>query len=443
MTEHILYSQRVMTPQGLKPASIHIINGKISNLTLNKQVENSEDFGQLVIMPGLVDTHVHVNEPGRTEWEGFITATKASAAGGITTLIDMPLNCIPVTTTLEAYQTKLKAIQNHCWINCGFWGGVIPGNTSELEPMIEAGIMGFKAFLIDSGIDDFPFASEADLRQAMPILAKHNIPLLAHAELEGELPSKLGVGDQNYQEFLNSRPKSWEDNAIQLMINLCREFGTRVHIVHLSSSSALDMIQAAKKEGLPFSVETCPHYLFFDAESIANGRTDFKCMPPIREKENQELLWQGLREGIIDFIVSDHSPCTPGLKLMEEGNFEKAWGGIASLQFGLSSIWTRAKSRGHTIEDLYRWMSLNTSNFVGLENTKGQLAPGFDADLVIWNPEEEFTLTPDMIHHRHKVSPYNHQLLSGVVKQTILNGQTIYKQGAFSDSPTGQMIYRK
>ncbi|MEZ0368151.1 MAG: allantoinase AllB, partial [Candidatus Sericytochromatia bacterium] len=352
MSETILFSRRVILPQGEQPATLRVENGRITAIEPGTNpAAGAEDLGDKVLMPGVIDPHVHVNEPGRTEWEGFATATRAAAAGGVTSLVDMPLNSDPVTTTRAAFAAKREAAAGQCWIDTGFWGGVIPGNAAELEGMVADGILGFKAFLVHSGIDDFPQSGPEDLKIAMPILARCGVPQLAHAELEGDFEPQTDELSRSYQAFLSSRPNHWEDRAIRLMIDLCRETGCRTHIVHLSSASALPDIAAAKAAGLPFSVETCPHYLYFAAESIPDGHPEYKCMPPIREARNQEGLWQGLREGIIDCVVTDHSPCTPGLKHLEAGDVLHAWGGIASLQFGLPSVWTRARSRGFSLSD--------------------------------------------------------------------------------------------
>ncbi|MBC7472830.1 MAG: allantoinase AllB, partial [Candidatus Sericytochromatia bacterium] len=397
----------------------------------------------LVVMPGIVDCHVHINEPGRTAWEGFETATKAAAAGGITTLVDMPLNCSPVTTTQKALQTKLDAVKGKLWVDCGFWGGIIPNNISELEPLLKAGVMGCKVFLIDSGIDEFPNVNESDLREAMPILKKYNVPLLVHAEMESVVGETNNYNNAtSYQAFLDSRPKSLEDNAVKLVIKLCKENNCKTHIVHLSSADSLIAIQEAKNMGLPFTAETCPHYLTFNSEDIKDGDTRFKCCPPIREKSNNEKLWNGIKTGIIDFIVSDHSPCTANLKLMETGDIEKAWGGISGLQFSLSLIWTEAKKRNISIEELSKLMSLKTAEFIGLKDSKGKIAKGYDADFVIWNPEKTFIIDESIIHHKNKITPYLDKKLYGVVESTYLRGNKIYENGCFIDQPKGEFLLK-
>lgn len=440
---HALLSQRVVLPDGVQPAAVLIQGEAIAAVLSPHEIPSDAkvlDVGSQVLMPGIVDTHVHVNEPGRTEWEGFETATQAAAAGGITTLVDMPLNSTPVTTTLGALMAKLDAAKGQCWVDVGFWGGVVPGNHEELVPLIHAGVAGFKAFLTHSGIDDFPNATEADLRLAMPILGAHHVPMLVHAELDGSAPETEGMDPRRYSTFLASRPPSWEVSAIELMIKLCRETGCPVHIVHLSAADALPLVARAKAEGLPFTVETCPHYLVFSSEEIPDGATEFKCTPPIRDSKNRDSLWQGLRDGIIDFVACDHSPCTPGLKLPETGDFMKAWGGISSLQFSLPIVWTHAQERGLGLMDLTRWLSQRTAQFTGYSHKKGKIAVGFDADLVVWDPEASFDVETNLIRHRNLPTPYMGRVLKGVVEKTYLRGSLIYDRGKLSQAPIGQFL---
>jgi len=431
MFDTAIHSNSVVTPTGVVNATVVIRNGLIEDVVPGF-LENAIDVGNKVLMPGIVDPHVHINEPGRTEWEGFDTATRAAIAGGITTVVDMPLNSSPVTTTIKAFEEKIAAAKNKLHANCGFWGGIIPGNETEIDPLIEHGVLGFKAFLVHSGIDEFPNVTEQDLRKAMPLIAKHSLPLLVHCELaeksstsnSREGPhSTLNIQHSSYKNYLNSRPRRWEDNAIALMIRLCEEFNCRVHIVHLSSSNSIEQIADAKKKGLPLTVETCQHYLFFSAEEIQDGQTQFKCAPPIRERENNERLWGALKTGIIDFVASDHSPVTPDLKQLTTGNFMKAWGGIASLQFALPVLWTAAKKKGCSIADIAKWLCENSSKLAGLQESKGRVQKGFDADLVAWDPEKKFVVTKQMIHHRHKITPYLNKELYGVVQQTWLTGK--------------------
>ena len=421
-----LRSRRVAAPEGVRPAVVIVDGGKIAALTAPDAVPAGvpvEDLGDLAVLPGLVDTHAHINEPGRTQWEGFETATRAAAAGGITTVVDMPLNSIPATTTTAALGTKRASAKGRCHIDYGFWGGVVPGNAGELRTMAAEGARGFKCFLVESGVDEFGRCGETDLRLAMPVLAKLGLPLLVHAELEG--PAGPAGPWRSYAGYLASRPRDWEDRAVRLMAGLCRETGCRVHIVHLSSSGALADIAAAKKEGLPLTAETCPHYLTFAAEDIADGATAFKCAPPIREAENRETLWGALKDGTLDFVVSDHSPCVPALKDLEGGDFAKAWGGIASLQFSLPAVWTGMRARGFGLLDLARLMSLAPARFAGLDARKGSLAPGKDADITVLDPEASFTPEPGMVRHRHSLTPYTGRKLDGVVRRAYVRGRLV------------------
>jgi allantoinase len=442
-TDWYLRSRRVFGHAGLQEMAIGISGETISEVILPSAMTvgiHVVDVGDAVVMPGFVDCHVHVNEPGRTEWEGFQSATRAAAAGGITSLVDMPLNSIPVTTSLEAFQVKMAAAEPSLWIDTGFWGGVVPGNAGQLAPMIGEGILGFKAFLCHSGIDDFPNVTEADLRATMPILAQKGIPLLVHAELETALT--VSGDPRQYGTFLASRPAEWETSAIDVMIALCREYRTPVHIVHLSAADALPAIAEAKAEGLPITVETCPHYLTLQAERIPAGATPCKCAPPIRDSANRERLWAGLKDGIIDFVVSDHSPCTPELKRLDEGDFMAAWGGISSVQLSVALVWTEARQRGFGLSDLYRWMCQGPARFAGLNPMKGLIATGFDADLVVWDPDATFQVNAAGIHHRHKITPYLEQPLQGVVSHTYVRGHKVYDHGTFADRPVGRILKR-
>ncbi len=447
----ILRSRRVVTPEGVRHASILVKAGAIVEVVDgDASLENCaiEDAGNLVVMPGLIDSHVHLNDPGHSDWEGFETGTKAAAAGGFTTLVDMPLNSLPVTTTVEALYAKVAAASGNQWVDCGFYAGLVPSNSRAIEPLIQAGVLGVKGFLIHSGLDEFPNASEIDLRAAMPAIARHGLPLLVHAELAAPAdPSSNDVArkynPRSYADYLASRPPAWELAAIELLIKLCKEFQCRVHIVHLSAASAVPMLLEARRQSLPITVETCPHYLFFAAEEIFDGDTRFKCAPPIREKENREQLWEALKVGVIDFIASDHSPCPPEMKRLDDGDFQNAWGGIASLQFGLSVIWTAARQRGFSFYDLSEWMSRRPALFLGLHGRKGAIAKGYDADFVVWNPEATFTLSSEMIHHRHKVTPYTGQTLFGVVEKTFLRGIEIFERESFLLGPMGKTVLRK
>ena len=440
----VIKSKKVLTPDGIKESAIVIENGVIKDvLDYSSEIEcGIEDYGELIIMPGLVDTHVHINEPGRTEWEGFETATKSAAAGGITTLVDMPLNSSPVTVNSGALKLKTEASKNKLYTDCGFYGGVTPGNINELEGLIKSGVLGLKAFLVHSGIDDFPAVTEADLRKALIKISKYDIPLLVHAELDCGFEKKESYDECSFDSFLSTRPEEWENKAVELLIKLCREFNFHIHIVHLSSSKSIEMIREAKKEGLKLTVETCPHYLYFSSEEISKGDTRFKCTPPIRDRDNREKLWSALKEGVIDFIVSDHSPCDPLLKCSEDGNFEKAWGGISSLQLGLSVIWTEAERRGFTIEDVSGLMSGNTAAFIGLGNKKGKLEKNFDADLIVFDPSKKFIVDGKKLFHRHKLTPYEGREFSGVVEATYLRGSKIFCDGEIKTPAYGNTIIR-
>jgi allantoinase len=441
MFDMAIQSERVITPYGIIKAVVLIKDGKIADIISELPGGDFQviDVGNKVLMPGVIDPHVHINEPGRTEWEGFDTATKAAIAGGITTLVDMPLNSSPVTTTAKAFEAKLNAamggqtgtVRPVLHTNCGFWGGIVPGNEKEIESLIEKGVLGFKAFLTHSGIDEFPNVTEDDLRKTMPVIAKHNLPLLVHCELGTSQKSKVKSQNSSYHEYLLSRPKKWEDDAIALMIRLCEEFNCRVHIVHLSSADSIDQIAKAKQKGLPLTVETGQHYLYFNAENIKDGQTQFKCAPPIREKENNERLWHALKDGIIDFVATDHSPAPPEMKELTSGDFMKAWGGISSIQFALPVLWTAAKKRDCSIADMSRWLCENPSKLAGIQKSKGKIQKGYDADLVVWDPEKSFVVTENSIQHKHKITPYLGEELFGVVEQTYLKGEKVFDSDKF------------
>ncbi len=436
-------SESVVTPQGLRPAAVLIRGEKVVAVVPPNEVPAAypiQDMGTLAVLPGLVDTHVHINEPGRTEWEGFATATRAAAAGGITTLVDMPLNSSPVTTSPSALEQKLAATRGQLWVDCGFYGGIVPDNREQIEPLLASGVLGLKAFLCHSGIEDFPNVTEQHLRAAMPMVARSGLPLLVHAELPsstGYPPAPAPVG-RSYGAYLASRPRDWEHAAIRLMRDLGREYRCRVHIVHLSAADALPQLCA---EGLTF--ETCPHYLYFAAEEVPDGDPRFKCAPPIREWENREHLWHHLRAGLITTIGSDHSPAPPELKELATGDLGRAWGGIASLQLTLSAVWFQARSRGFTLGDVTNWMSRGPAELVGLGQRKGQLAPGFDADLVVFDPEATFVVEPAKLLHRHKITPYAGQRLRGTIRTTFLRGRKVYEAGKLATTPLGQVLLRR
>lgn len=433
-----LLSDRIVADGKIRSGAILFDQGKIQSIVDKTGVPagvEKEDVGNLAILPGLVDTHVHINEPGRTEWEGFISATEAAAAGGITTVVDMPLNCIPVTTSLKALREKLDSTRGKLRVDCGFHGGVVPGNEKELEPMAKAGVRSFKAFLIDSGIAEFGHVRESDLKKAMPILKDLGATLLVHAELEMARPPEND--ERSYQAFLRTRPAEMENSAVAMTARLAATTGCRSHIVHLSSAEALPILRSAREKGAPISAETCPHYLTLSSEKIPDGDGRFKCMPPIREEKNRDRLWSGLSSGDIELVVSDHSPCTPALKQLESRNLAKAWGGISSLQFGLSLTWTEMRRQGIALTRLAEWMAEAPARLVGLQTRKGKIAPGYDADFVVVDPEAELEITKSMILHRHKETPYEGRRCYGRVISTWLRGKKIHESGKFLGSPTG------
>ena len=448
-TFYAIRGKRVVTPEGIRAAAVHLREGAIEAIAGYNDPpsgKNIYDAGESVVMPGLVDTHVHINEPGRTDWEGFETATRAAAAGGVTTLIDMPLNSIPATTTAAALETKRSAAHSKCWVNVGFWGGVVPGNSGQLRALYQAGAFGFKCFLVPSGVPEFAGVNEDDLRAALPELAALDAPLLVHAELPGpieEANRKLGKSNPaKYKTWLLSRPPSAETKAVEMMIRLASDFKARVHIVHLSSDLSVPLIRRAKKVGVRITAETCPHYLFFASRSVRNGRTEFKCAPPIRDLQNNKKLWVALRKNTIDFVVSDHSPSPPAMKCLDTGDFFRAWGGIASLQLGLSAVWTKMNGRNSSLNNLVRWMSSGPARLAGLEKHKGAIAIGYDADIVVWNPEKRFVVKPEALQHRHKITPYANYSLHGVVEATFLRGEMIYDRGRFLGTPHGALLRR-
>jgi allantoinase len=445
LTLQAFIARQVVTPEGIRPAAILVEGEHIRAVVSLDQVPSGcevHDFGDAVILPGLVDSHVHINEPGRTEWEGFETATRAAAAGGYTLVVDMPLNCLPATATVAALEAKRAAAQGKCWIDWAAWGGVVHDNQVHVEGLAGAGVPGFKCFLVDPGIDGFTMVTEPQLRQALPHVARTGLPLLVHAELPGPIDrATAGLGDADwscYATYLQSRPDEAELEAIRLMLSLCREYGFRLHIVHLSTSQALPELRAARSEGLPVSVETCPHYLHLSAEMIADGMTLRKCAPPIRSRENCEKLWQGLGDGTIDLVVTDHSPCPPAMKRLAEGSFRTAWGGIASLSVALPLMWTEARRRGFTLLDLVRWMAEAPARLAGCDTRKGRIAAGYDADFVVFDPEREFVVSEDRLHYRHRVSPYLGETLRGVVKATYLRGSPVFAEGEFRGEPRGR-----
>lgn len=449
-------SRRAVLPEGVRPAAIVADTGtgrilRIADYDTPGWADHTVDVGDHAILPGLIDTHVHINAPGRSDWEGWPTATRAAAAGGITTVIDMPLNSLPPTTTVEALEAKRRTAVTESHADYRLWAGAEgysdkPGNQSHLLPLAQAGAPGFKCFLVDPGCEGLTLLDEPNLRLALPPIAQTGLPLLVHAELPGPLaaaaPLLANADWSQYCTYLASRPDASELAAIRLLIDLCRDQvsrnqPTRIHIVHLSSAQALPLLRAARAQGLPITVETCPHYLHFAAEDIPDASTLHKCAPPIRSASNRKLLWQAIADGTIDLIASDHSPCPPSMKT---GSFCTSWGGISSLGLTLPIVWTGLQPRGGTLTDLTRLMSSAPAALAGVAHRKGRLAPGFDADLLILAPEESFTVTPAHLHFRHLVSPYLGQTLTGVVKQTILRNQTIFADGLFPADPTGREV---
>ena len=439
--ELVLRSTRVVTPEGTRAASVAVAAGTITAVLPHEADVPSgarlEDLGDDVLLPGLVDTHVHVNDPGRTEWEGFWTATRAAAAGGITTLIDMPLNSLPPTTTVEHLGVKRAVAADKAHVDVGFWGGALPDNVKDLRPLHDAGVFGFKAFLSPSGVDEFPELDQEQLARSLAEIAGFGGLLIVHAEDPHRLAAAPRQAGRKYADFLASRPREAEDAAVAGLVGQARRLDARVHVLHLSSSDALPLIAAAKAGGVRVTVETCPHYLTLTAEEVPDGASEFKCCPPIRESANQDLLWQALADGTIDCVVTDHSPSTADLKT---DDFATAWGGISGLQLSLPASWTEARRRGHSLDDVVRWMSTNTARLAGLER-KGAIAVGRDADFAVLAPEETFTVDPAALQHRNRVTAYAGKTLHGVVRSTWLRGQRIMQDGEFTE-PKGQLLTR-
>ncbi|PYR15381.1 MAG: allantoinase AllB [Acidobacteria bacterium] len=467
-------STRVVLADGVRAASIHVENGVIARIDDDRSNRGDLfDAGDLVILPGLVDTHVHVNEPGRTEWEGFDTATRAAAAGGVTTIVDMPLNSVPATTTVAALDEKRSAARGRCHVNVAFWGGVVPGNAPQLEPLVDAGVRGFKCFLVPSGVDEFQHVGEPELREAMPVLAGRGVPLLVHAESpETIVPPTRST----YEAYLASRPPEAEVEAIRMIIRLAREFGTRTHIVHVACAEAVEEISRAKLDRVPITAETCPHYLMFAGEEIAEGATEFKCAPPIRHSHHREALWSGLHSGALDLVATDHSPAPPALKC--RGDFVRAWGGIASLEMSLAAVWTRsaeslalhytevalhdtaaalhdtavalhdtavalhdtavARAFQASVCKITRWMCAAPAALAGLSR-KGRIAAGCDADLLVFDPDAEWIVDPARLQQRHKLTPYAGRRLRGAVRTTFLRGVRVWDDGRLVREGAGRL----
>jgi allantoinase len=439
-------SARIVAPEGERAGAVLVRDGKIEAVCDASAIPEAARVTQCAgaLLPGLVDSHIHINEPGRMEWEGFATATRAAAAGGYTTLIDMPLNCLPATTSVEALEEKRAAAAGQCTVDWAAWGGLSGCNSEHVAPLAAAGVRGFKCFLTEPGIDGFARVDEPELRKALPFLAQTGLPLLVHAESAEELAraaSALNGADwQLHKTWLESRPDEAEVAAIRQMIGLAREFGFRLHIVHLATDQALDDLRAAKAEGLPVTVETCPHYLYFAAEEIAKGCTQYKCAPPIRDLENRELLWQAFERGEIDLIATDHSPCPPEWKARGNGSFAEAWGGIPSISAALSAVWTCMRRRGFTLTDIAKRMAEKPAELAGLQGRKGKIAAGYDADLVVFNPDEERVLHAHDLHTRHPMSPYLGERLFGTVTATYLRGVPVFDRGEFVGEPRGREL---
>jgi allantoinase len=489
----VLRSTRMVFPEGERPAALHIENGIIERIVeyASEDPTGARIFnaGDRVVSPGVVDTHVHINEPGRTAWEGFDTATRAAAAGGVTTLVDMPLNSIPATTNVAALHAKMEAARAQCHVDVGFWGGVVPGNAGELDALVDAGVRGFKCFLVPSGVDEFAAVDEDDLRQALPVLARRDVPLLVHAESRRVIaecglrnadanpqsnPQSAIRDPQSYAAYLASRPASAEVEAIRLMVRLADEFRARIHIVHVSSAEGVEAIAAAKAASVAITAETCPHYLTFAAAEIADGATEFKCAPPIRASTDRDALWNGLSSGALDLIATDHSPAPPELKRPGGvGDFMTAWGGIASLELSLAATWTSLNSYvGHGFSRaakgtadvvpytlggtssalsvagsdssplcrLARWLSAAPASLAGLGTRKGQIAPGFDADLVVWDPNDEAVVDPPRLHQRHKLTPYAGRSLAGTVATTFVRGERVWDRNRLTRAYGGRLL---
>lgn len=450
MSLQAFISKRIVTPEGIRAGAVLVDGERIRAVVRVDEIPPDaaamRDFGDAAILPGLVDSHAHINEPGRTEWEGFETGTRAATAGGYTMLVDMPLNCVPATTTVAALEAKRAASRGKCRVDWAAWGAVVDDNQGDIEALAGAGVLGFKCFLIHPGTDDFSMVTEQELRASLPHVTRTGLPLLVHAELSGPVDAATaalaGADWKSYATYLRSRPDEAELAAIRMLLALCREFRFRLHVVHLSTWHGLELIRAAKAEDLPVSVETCPHYVHLESEAISDGATACKCAPPIRSHDNREKLWEGLRDGTIDLVATDHSPCPPALKKFDEGNFRTAWGGIASLSMALPVMWTEAVRRGFALTDIARWMAQGPARLAGCGSSKGKIAAGYDADFAVLEPEAEFTVTKERLHQRHAVSPYLGETLRGVVKATYLRGKLTFADGEFPGGNEGNEYRR-
>lgn len=436
----VFRGKRVLTTAGIVPREVGVRDGVVialeplgNNLQGLEVIDLADDE---TLIPGLVDSHVHINEPGRTDWEGFASATRAAAAGGVTTVIDMPLNSIPATTNVAALELKRSVALDQAFVDVGFWGGAIPGNKADLRPLHDDGVFGFKCFLLHSGVDEFPPLDADEMEVDMAELKSFDSIMIVHAEDSRAIDRAPTAAGDHYDKFLASRPRGAENLAIAEVIERARWTGARAHILHLSSSDALPMIASARRDGVRLTVETCPHYLTLMAEEIPDGGTAYKCCPPIREASNREKLWEGLQDGTIDCIVTDHSPSTLDLKDLENGDFAVAWGGVSSLQLGLSLIWSEARHRGIALEQVIKWMSTAPAELVGLHK-KGKLAPGYDADFAVFAADDAFVVDVSKLRHKNPITPYDGRALSGVVRRTFLRGQEVDFV-----TPTGKLLRR-
>jgi allantoinase len=445
MSRLVIRGQRVVLPEGEQAASLHIDRGvivRVAGFDAGTEGAPVVEAGELVVLPGLVDTHVHVNDPGRAEWEGFDTATRAAAAGGITTIVDMPLNSVPPTVTVAALEAKRSAAHGRVHVDVAFWGGIVPGHEQHIEPLALAGVRGFKCFLAPSGVDEFPCVSEADLRRALPALARASagrLPLLVHAEDPTALVAAAGP-PRAYATFLAARPAAAEARAIELIAALSAEYHVHAHIVHVSSGEGLDVVARARAAGVTMTAETCPHYLTFTADDVGDGETAFKCAPPIRAAAHRARLWDGLRAGTCDLIASDHSPAPPSLKAVESGDFLAAWGGVASLELSLAAVWTGACARGLPALDVAQWMSRRPALLCGLGDRKGALQVGYDADVVLWNPDARCDVDSRLLQQRHKLTPYSGRTLRGAVNATFLRGERIWDGHGLTAPGRGRLL---
>jgi len=445
MTPHdwLLRGRQIALGDSLEPAILSISGAKIVAIEpYDATCPVEMDCGDLIVMPGLVDTHVHFNEPGRTHWEGIESGTRAAAAGGVTTVIEMPLNSIPATLDAASLAAKRARLEGRTWVDIGFWGGLVPENVDHLDELLEAGVFGLKAFLVDSGVPEFGATDAETLHRALDPLQRHGVPLLVHAEHPAELRLPPSTPPDRYSTYLATRPASSELRAIEWMVAVAREHPLWIHIVHLAAPEALDVIGAAQASGARLTVETCPHYLSFGAEQIPDAATQFKCAPPIRDTSRRNALWQGLIDGRIDFIASDHSPCPPEDKLPGQGDFVRAWGGIAGIELSLPAVWTGARARGVAVSALVPWLCAKPAELAGLHHRKGRIAPGYDADLVVWDHEASCTVDAARLHQRHPITPYAGLELFGVVKTTVLRGSVVYRNGEFTDLPRGTLLER-